>query len=665
MEFRVEMQDTTISSRAGLAIRLMGSVQVVRDGHDVVSPPSRKLRALLAYLVLAEHPVGRSRLCELMGDVPNDPRGELRWYLSKLRSMIDAPDMRRVIADGDMVSLDLRGARVDALEIERQVRGSLGSAPLEDLLRVEQLFAGDFLEGLDLNRSPQLDHWVTTKRRLFREHHAAVLSAAIERVPSGGAEARRLAELWVDLAPLDVAAQASLMAALGPADAEKHLEAAVRLFEAESLDAGPLHLQWRAQRTAVTAEPIGTLAEPPQTATSELLTHRASLAVMPFREIDAPHASVGFGSGFTSDIITRLAKLRSLFVIAQGSVFALQERGIEHEEAGRRLNVDYLATGYVRRRNGRISIAVELIDARNSRIAWSDVYEALEQDTFELLDRLGDQIVSSIASEIETAEKNRALLKPPNSLNAWEAYHRGLWHMYRFTKADNDAARDFFRRSIKTDPTFSRAYSGLSFTHWQSAFQNWDSSGRDTDLAFDAAGRALMADTQDPSAHWAMGRALWLRRDEGQAVAELEQAVNISPNYAVGHYALAFVQSQSGDAAAAIGSADLSSRLSPFDPLLFGIYGAKAMACVRLGRAEEGADWALKAVARPNAHILIQQIAAFCLALAGRLEEARVIAAGILRAKPDYRVAEFLRAFHFSAEAEALFRRAASELGVE
>ncbi|MCL5779036.1 hypothetical protein M1105_18885 [Limibaculum sp. FT325] len=662
----METQVPIGESKAGLAIRMMGALCVVRDGSAVELPASRKLRALLAYLALAERPVGRSRLCELMGDVPNDPRRELRWYLSKLRSVLDGPERPRVLAEDDLISLDLAGAWVDVIEIGRTVPGRLGPASVGELLTLEQLFTGDFLEGLDLNRSPQMDHWLTTRRRHFREQHAAVLAAAVGHAPCGSADARRLAERWVELAPFDVAAHAGLMATLGPADADRHLEAAIRLFEAEGLDAAPLRLAARARRpAAMAAEPSRPVPEPPQGAASGQPAHRASLAVMPFRELDAPHGAVGFGAGLTSDIITRLAKLRFLFVIARGSVFALQERGIDQDEAGRQLNVDYLATGYVRRHGGRISIAVELTDARSSRIVWSDVYEAGEDDTFEVLDRLGDRIVWSIASEIETAETNRALLKPPNSLNAWEAYHRGLWHMYRFTKADNEAAQRLFRSSIEADPTFSRAYSGLSFTHWQNAFQNWSDRGRETDLAFDAAGSALMADTHDPSAHWAMGRALWLRRDETQAVAELEQAVHISPNYAMGHYSLAFVQAQSGDAAAAIGSADLSSSLSPFDPLLFGIYGAKAMACVRLGRVEEAAEWALKAVTRPNAHILIQQIAAFCLTLAGRIEEARLIAAEIRRARPDYRAEEFLCAFHFSAEAEALFRRAASELGLD
>src|SRR5262249_58262025 len=89
--------------------------------------------------------------------------------------------------------------------------------------------------------------------------------------------------------------------------------------------------------------------------------------------------------------------------------------------------------------------------------------------------------------------------------------------------------------------------------------------------AFEAAGQSLMVDDRDPGAHWAMGRALWLRGRHDQAVFELEEAVELSPNFALGHYTLSFVHSQDGDARAAIRYSDHSRNLSPFDPLLFGM----------------------------------------------------------------------------------------------
>ena len=324
-------------------------------------------------------------------------------------------------------------------------------------------------------------------------------------------------------------------------------------------------------------------------------------------------------------MITRLAKLRSLFVIAQGTVFALHERRIGPEEAGRMLNVDYVVSGSVRRQGKRLTVMVELAETRTARIVWAETFDHKLDDAFLVLDEIGNRIVASIASEIETSERNRAVLKPPNSLDAWEAHHRGLWHMYRFNKPDNEQARHFFEMAVRLDPTFARAYAGLSFTHFQNAFQGWAKREPEIDRAFDAAGQSLMVDDRDPAAHWAMGRALWLRGRQDQSIIELEQTIDLSPNFALGHYTLAFVHSQAGDPSAAIASSDHSRHLSPFDPLLFAMLGARAMALVRLGRFEEAADWGVKAAARPNAHAHILAIAALSLALAGRLDEARAL----------------------------------------
>src|SRR6185295_7711460 len=169
---------------------------------------------------------------------------------------------------------------------------------------------------------------------------------------------------------------------------------------------------------------------------------------------------------------------------------------------------------------------------------------------------------------------------------------------------------------------FARAHAGLSFTHWQNAFQGWAKRAAETDRAFEAAGQSLMADDRDPAAHWAMGRALWLRGDHDQGVTELERAVDLSPNFATAHYTLAFVHSQSGDPHAAISFSDHSRLLSPFDPLLFAMLGARAISLARLGQYEEAAEWAQKAAARPNAHQHIMAIAALTLGLAGRTAEA-------------------------------------------
>src|SRR5690606_32031787 len=214
------------------------------------------------------------------------------------------------------------------------------------------------------------------------------------------------------------------------------------------------------------------------------------------------------------------------------------------------LDVDYVVGGTVRRGTERLTVAVELADTRTGRIVWAETFNHRPDDALLVLDAIGDRIVASIASEIEALERDRAILKPPDSLNAWEAHHRGLWHMYRFSKPDNERARHFFDTALRRDPSFACAYAGLSFTHFQDAFQGWSEREPGIELAHAAAGRSLMADDRDPAAHWAMGRALWLRGRHEQALGELEQAVELSPNFALGHYTLAFIHSQDGDPAA-------------------------------------------------------------------------------------------------------------------
>jgi len=281
-----------------------------------------------------------------------------------------------------------------------------------------------------------------------------------------------------------------------------------------------------------------------------------------------------------------------------------------------------------------------------------------------VLDEIGNRIVASIASEIETLERHRAILKPPSSLDAWGAHHRGLWHMYQLRQADNQHARHFFETALRLDPMFSRAYAGLSFTHFQDAFQNWNDRAAGMEQAYRAAAQGLMADERDPAVHWAMGRALMLRGQPDESISALTRSIELSPNFALGHYNLSFVHSIVGDADAAIRAADYSRHLSPFDPMLYGMLATRAMALVRLGRFEEAASWAVKAAGRPNAFPHIHAIAACCLALAGSLEQARAHVAAVRQTSSGYRLADFFRAFPFDSDGQTLFRKGARLVGL-
>ncbi|HEX3140739.1 MAG TPA: transcriptional regulator, partial [Rhizobacter sp.] len=656
---------------ADLQLQLLGPLALSRGGAALALPASRKVRALAAYLALATHEISRSHLCDLLWDLPDDPRGELRWCLSKLRAALDEPGQPRVLAQGDAIRLDLAGCSVDALELNHALQRGIATLDVPGLQALAARFRGDFLEGLDIPRSAAFSAWLTAQRRRFRAAQVAVLERLALALPPASAEAIGSIEAWLRLAPFDGRAHERLFDALAKGgrlrEGDEHLAAVARQYEAEGQDWAPLGHAWRAAKQRQ-AQPAGValivpadLQPPPAPAAAR----RASIAVMPFA--DRTHAVAmrgGLGDGLAHDIITRLAKLRSLFVIAQGTVFALHERHVGAEDAGRRLDVDYVASGSLRREpGGRASVTVQLTETRSARVLWAEVFAGKLDDTLGWLDEIGDRIVAAVASQIEVAERNRAILKPPNSLDAWEAHHRGLWHMMRFNREDNEQARHFFATAVKLDPSFARPYAGLSFTHFQDAFLGWADRAAAVESAYRIASQGLMADDLDPAGHWALGRAQWLRGQLRESLAELDTSVDLSPNFAHGHYTLAFVHSQSGDPNAAVRESDHSRALSPFDPMLFAMMGARALALMRLGRHDEAADWALKAAARPNAHVHILGITLYCLRLAERHGEAAQIEAAIQRAQPGYGVADFLAAFRYDADGEALIRRAAANVG--
>jgi TolB-like protein/Tfp pilus assembly protein PilF len=621
--------------------------------------------------------VARSQIFELLWDVPNDPRGELRWCLSKIRGLVDEKGRKRVIADGSTIRVDLSDCLVDTLEVTRAPEHGIQKLGVDRQQSLAAHFAGELLEGLEIARSPMFDAWITAERRRFRGIQTVLLENLSRALPHE--TAAPYIDEWLKISPFDRNAHELLLGSLARqgriADGESHLTAACRQFEADGLDSAPLRELWRSTREkhAAQTQPgpaielvSANLTEIRRFAPdAQASTRRASIAVMPFvdRSSEADKRG-GAGDALAYDVITRLAKLRSMFVIAQGTTFALRDRAIGPDEAGRMLNVDYVVSGSVRRNGRKLTVSADLIETRTARIVWAEVFDEKIDDTLDLLDEIGNRIVASVAHEIEMVERNRAILKPPNSLDAWEAHHRGLWHMYRFNKTDNERARQFFAQAVELDPTFARAYAGLSFAHFQNAFLGWKKAAPEIDRAFDAAGKSLMVDDRDPAAHWAMGRALWLRGSQDQSVGELERAVDLSPNYATAHYTLAFVHSQSGDPRAAISFSDHSRLLSPFDPMLFAMLGCRAMSLARLGQYEEAAEWAMKAAARPNAHQHIMTIAALTLELAGRSAEANTYKARIRERVPNYTLADFLGAFRMSPDAEAVFSAGAKKIGI-
>lgn len=654
---------------------MLGTLSVMRGGALQPLPGSRKARALLAYLALASSPVPRRELCDLLWDSPSDPRGELRWCLSRMRKVLDDEHRCRVVARVDSVHLDLTDSHVDAADVLRASQQRVQLLDLDGARNLLSQIGGVFLEGLEIERCPTFNSWLTLQRRRCRTTHALLLERLSET--ARGDDAIEYLERWLQLEPFDERVHSLLLKALVARrrlrDAEAHLQAATALFRSEGIDNAGLREAWR---SALACIPGVSAVEMPTAASispagggGEVVrweTRRASVAVLSLRNMrsKAAHVVRVPEELLTHEVVTHLTRLRSLWVLTPARAFVTEEHRTAVETARRRLDADYVLHGFVHGCEEQLTVSVELLERRTGRAVWAGTFHNAHLDMCTALDEIGGRIAAGVAGEIEAIERSCALRQPVASLDAWEAYHRALWHVYRFNEGDNEQARHFFGQALRLDPAFARAHAGLSFVYFQNAFQGWAEPEFQIDHALDCAGKSIIEDGRDPASHCALARALWLRGDLDQCVVELKQALELSPHFSLGHYTLAFVQSQAGDPHAAIASSDYSRELSPADPLLFGMLGARAMALVRLGQFEEAADWAARAASRPNAHPHIFAIAACSSALAGKAVDAQSHAAAIRKREPTYNFSAFRSAFRFDTEGESRFAAGARLAGI-
>ncbi len=175
----MDLNDVRGASSASVAVWLLGPFRVVRGGVDAALAPSRKVRALVAYLVMAPASVHRAKLCELLWDAPSDPRGELRWCLSKIRGLLSDPSHECVKTENDWVSIDAAAIEVDALWVAARGATATSSDDLDLLKQLAAKFEGEFLEGFEADRIPLFEAWLIGERQRFQGFHADVLSRII------------------------------------------------------------------------------------------------------------------------------------------------------------------------------------------------------------------------------------------------------------------------------------------------------------------------------------------------------------------------------------------------------------------------------------------------------------------------------------------------------
>jgi TolB-like protein/Tfp pilus assembly protein PilF len=364
---------------------------------------------------------------------------------------------------------------------------------------------------------------------------------------------------------------------------------------------------------------------------------KPSIAVLPFDNLSGDPEQEYFADGMAEDLITALSRIRWLFVIARNSTFTYKGQAVDVKRVGQEMGVRYVLEGSVRKSGDRVRVTAQLIEATTGNHIWAKRYDRKLADIFAIQDELTEAIAGEIEPELADVERERASREPPESLNAWGCYQRGLWHMWQLEAGENAEAQRLLQRATDLDPGFAPAFAGLALSHhFDVTLAFRDTVSEDLEKAHQAALRAVEIDVRDASAHCVLGRVHMTLGDHSSAVAELETAIDLNPSLALARYSLALCLMITGRSEAAIPEFALAEQLSPHDPHFSVFQAVRAAAHNVQGQFQQAEECARRASRLPGARLWAYAHLAQALAGQGKSEEARAALNTLLEIQPDF-----------------------------
>jgi adenylate cyclase len=368
------------------------------------------------------------------------------------------------------------------------------------------------------------------------------------------------------------------------------------------------------------------------------LPDKPSIAVLPFTNMSGDPDQEYFADGVVEDITAALSRAGWLFVIARNSSFAYKGKSPDVRQVGRELGVRYVLEGSVRRAANRVRITGQLVDATSGAHVWAGRYDRDLADVFALQAEIAEAVAAAISPAVGNAERQRARRKPPGNLNAWEAYQRGLRHLCQTTADDNQAAQGFFRQAIDLDPTFARAYAGLSGALDRAGIV-WHTRdlAEAQRLAEELARQAVSLDGNDASAHVRLAAALVMHGDLRGAREEAQRALAMDPNEADAYGILGVSLLYDGEPEKGLLGLEEQLRRDPFGPASHTRRGQIAIAQYLRGDYEAAVAAARQAIRLFPGNSARYRWLAAALGQLGRTDEAgEVLAAAASFGSADF-----------------------------
>jgi TolB-like protein len=264
----------------------------------------------------------------------------------------------------------------------------------------------------------------------------------------------------------------------------------------------------------------------------------SSIAILPLRNFGGRPEDEYFSDGMTESLITDLAKVKGVLVIARNSVFGYKNKNVDVRRVGEDLHVRYVLEGSVQRSGDSIRVNAQLIDATTGYHVWAEKYDRPLKDLFALQDDLSNRIVRSVQTAIGGSRAGLSA-SPTSNLEAYDLFLRGRYYWNQFDWVRKDDSIPLFEKAVALDPGFARAHAALAASYSKKAFEG-DPDGSWRARASAEIDKALALDSNLPQAYLARGNLAWTLENgfpHEQAAADFHKAIALGDDEA--HAALA------------------------------------------------------------------------------------------------------------------------------
>jgi TolB-like protein/Tfp pilus assembly protein PilF len=311
-----------------------------------------------------------------------------------------------------------------------------------------------------------------------------------------------------------------------------------------------------------------------------------SIAVLPFENLSDDKSNAYFTEGVQDEILTRLAKVADLKVIARTSTQRFKSAPENLPDIAKQLGVANILEGSVQKAGDQVRVNVQLINALTNAHLWAEIYDRKLTDIFAVESDIAKSVADTLRAKLSSSAEHVLASRPTENPEAHELYLKGRYFWNRRTGANLQKAADYFQQAIGKDPAYALAYSGLADCHvLLPAYAELGSNPRDElPKALEAARKAVELDDTLGEAHTSLARALASDLQLPAAMSEFKRAIELNPNYATAHQWFGECLQSQGHLEEALAELKRAQELDPLSLIINSVLG---FALDTVGKSDE------------------------------------------------------------------------------